>query len=394
MIEDKDDDTVQNPESPQPDDQSEVEDSTSGLVEDPTEGGGQDTQSLEADQEVAFEEAGVPDDMAALRDALEATLLKSSGEFEIEAMTEISNSGIVGVGIGLGDPDSIAGGMSPPGMPSLTIFTESEMPREALLKEISKTAGTKALSSMAIDQVVVGTVDALSHRARHRPAPGGVSVGHVDVTAGTLGSRVTGTQSPWTNRHMVLSNNHVLANSNAGRVGDSIIQPGRADGGSHPSDQIAILSRWVPIRFGGAPNVVDCAFGWAWHQRIRGEQYYLRSGRPAYYRTGTRPVAPRLGLVVGKSGRTTGLTQGRVTQIGVSVNVNFGGGRVALFRNQTAIRSVNSRPFSAGGDSGSLVWEWRTGVRPVGLLFAGGGGVTFVNPISAVLGALKIRLLP
>jgi hypothetical protein len=31
-------------------------------------------------------------------------------------------------------------------------------------------------------------------------------------------------------------------------------------------------------------------------------------------------------------------------------------------------------------------------VRPVGLLFAGGGGTTFVNPIGTVLAALNIRL--
>jgi hypothetical protein len=245
-----------------------------------------------------------------------------------------------------------------------------------------------------IQQVVVGSVDAYSHRARHRPAPGGVSVGHVSITAGTLGSRAIGLTAPWNNRHLILSNNHVLANSNAARVGDSILQPGPADGGRHPGDQIAVLARWVPINFGGAANVVDAAFGWAWHERIRGEQYYISGGRAAYYRTGTAPLAASLGLIVGKSGRTTGLTQGRVTQIGVSVNVNYGAGRVALFRNQIAIQSVNANPFSAGGDSGSLIWHWANGVRPVGLLFAGGGGTTFANPIGSVLAALNIRLLP
>ena len=214
---------------------------------------------------------------------------------------------------------------------------------------------------------------------RSRPAPSAAAPG---LTA------------PWTNRHLILSNNHVLANSNAAAVGDSIVQHGPADGGHHPADQIAVLARWVPISFGGAANLVDCAFGWAWHERIRGEQYYLSGGSPAYYRTGTAPLAASLGMTVGKSGRTTGLTQGRVTQIGVSVNVNYGGGRVALFRNQIAIQSVNANPFSAGGDSGSLIWNWAAGMRPVGLLFAGGGGTTFANPIGTVLSALNIRLLP
>ena len=260
--------------------------------------------------------------------------------------------------------------------------------------QLAQAAGTSALSTIPIQQVPVGVVDAFSHRARHRPAPGGVSVGHVAVTAGTLGSRAIGLTAPWTNRHLILSNNHVLANSNAARVNDSIIQPGAADGGRHPADQIAVLARWVPIAFGGAPNVVDAAFGWAWHDRIRGEQYYLSGGAPRYYRTGTAPLPATLGMLVGKSVRTTALTQGRVTQIGVSVNVNYGGGRIALFRNQIAIRSVNNNPFSAGGDSGSLIWQWGAGLRPVGLLFAGGGGTTFANPIASVLAALNIRLLP
>lgn len=356
---------------------------------------GSDLEALgfEAEQQSVFAEAGVSSDLLALRDAVDATLLAASGQIAASS-DAASTQGIVGVGIGLPDPDSLAFGVGGPGEPTLTLFTESALPREALLSQLAQIAGTRALSSMSVQQVPVGVVDAYSHRARHRPAPGGVSVGHVNITAGTLGSRAIGLTAPWNSRHLILSNNHVLANSNAGRVNDSIVQPGPFDGGRHPGDQIAVLARWVPINFGGAANLVDAAFGWAWHERIRGEQYYLSGGSGAFYRTGTAPLAASLGLIVGKSGRTTGLTQGRVTQIGVSVNVNYGGGRVALFRNQIAIQSVNANPFSAGGDSGSLIWRWATGVRPVGLLFAGGGGTTFANPIGAVLAALNIRLLP
>ena len=366
---------------------------SSGLEDPDAAGAGIEALSFEAEQQSVMTEAGVSSDLLALRDAVEATLLAASGE--LMALSDApSTAGIVGVGIGLSDPDSIAFGPGGPGEPTLTLFTNSALPQDALINQLAQSAGTRALSSMPVQQVPVGEVEAYSHRARHRPAPGGVSVGHVDITAGTLGSRAIGLTAPWTNRHLILSNNHVLANSNAGKVNDSIIQPGRADGGRHPADQIAIFARWVPISFGGAPNLVDAAFGWAWHQRIRGEQYYLSGGTGAFYRTGTAPLAASLGMTVGKSGRTTGLTMGRVTQIGVSVNVNFGGGRVALFRNQIAIRSGNANPFSAGGDSGSLIWQWATGVRPVGLLFAGGGGTTFANPIGAVLAALNIRLLP
>ncbi|MGS1009900.1 hypothetical protein [Achromobacter anxifer] len=368
--------------------------SAAGSPENPdSDSAGLDALSEEAEQQATLTEAGVSKDLLALRDAVEATLLAASGEFATLSEAP-STEGIVGVGIGLPEPGDIAFGIGGPGEPVLTIFTETLLPQDAIMGQLAQAAGTRALSSVAVQQVPVGVVDAYSHRARHRPAPGGVSVGHVNVTAGTLGSRTIGLTAPWTNRHLILSNNHVLANSNAGRVNDSIIQPGAADGGRHPADQIAVLARWVPISFGGAANFVDAAFGWAWHERIRGEQYYLSGGRAAYYRTGTAPLAASLGLIVGKSGRTTGLTQGRVTQIGVSVNVNYGGGRVALFRNQIAIQSVNANPFSAGGDSGSLIWHWATGVRPVGLLFAGGGGTTFANPIGAALSSLNIRLLP
>ena len=382
---------LENPGDGEEERQPEAGSAASGPQDPDTGGGDLDAMGHEAEQRAAMDEAGVSDDLVALRDAIEATLLAAAGENRAQA-GDSPAGGIVGVGIGL--PEAGGLGACAPGQPVLTLFTEAPMAPEALMARVAQSAGTRALSSLAVQQVTTGAVDAFSHRARHRPAPGGVSVGHVDVTAGTLGSRAIGLTAPWSNRHLVLSNNHVLANSNAGRVGDSIIQPGRADGGSHPADQIAVLARWVPIQFGGAPNLVDAAFGWAWHQRIRGEQYYVSGGAPAYYRTGTAPLAATLGMTVGKSGRTTGLTMGRVTQIGVAVNVNFGGGRVALFRNQIAVRSVNANPFSAGGDSGSLVWQWASGVRPVGLLFAGGGGTTFCNPIGAVLAALNIRLLP
>ena len=366
---------------------------SSGPENPESDAAGLEALGVEADQQSVFAEAGVSDDLLALRDAVEATLLAASGQPEAQADAP-STQGIVDVGIGLPDPDSVTFGVGGPGEPTLTLFTESALPQDKLLGLLAQSAGTRALASVPVQQVTVGAVDAYSHRARHWPAPAGVSVAHVSVTAGTLGSRAIGLTAPWNNRHLILSNNHVLANSNAARVGDSILQPGPADGGRHPGDQIAVLARWVPINFGGAPNFVDAAFGWAWHERIRGEQYYLSGGNAAFYRTGTTPLAASLGLTVGKSGRTTGLTQGRVTQIGVSVNVNYGGGRVALFRNQIAIQSLNANPFSAGGDSGSLIWHWAAGLRPVGLLFAGGGGTTFANPIGAVLAALNIRLLP
>jgi len=43
----------------------------------------------------------------------------------------------------------------------------------------------------------------------------------------------------------MLSNNHVLANSNAAKKGDAILQPGSADGGSKT---VARLECFIPIQ--------------------------------------------------------------------------------------------------------------------------------------------------
>ncbi len=47
----------------------------------------------------------------------------------------------------------------------------------------------------------------------------------------------------------MLSNNHVLANSNDATAGDAILQPGPADGGRLGPDTIAVLERFCPIEF-------------------------------------------------------------------------------------------------------------------------------------------------
>jgi hypothetical protein len=98
-------------------------------------------------------------------------------------------------------------------------------------------------------------------------------------------------------------------------------------------------------------------------------------------------------MIVGKTGRTTGLTVGRITAVRVAVNVNYGGGLIAHLVDQVSIQSVSATPFSAGGDSGSSIWTCNAVRNPVSLLFAGGGGVTFGNRRTSVVRALDIHLL-
>ena len=351
-----------------------------------------DDESIDA----AEMEVEADDDLVALKSELEKKLAANANTAtEAESIQEIEGSNIVGVGLGTADPEALAAEGSQnmlPGETGLVCFTVEPCSNEQLASEISSVAGTSALSSLPVLQVPVGIVDAFSHRMRMRPAPGGISVGHQAITAGTLGCLVRGTSAPRNRRLMILSNNHVLANSSNARLGDCIAQPGPFDGGRCNRDRIAILERFIRINFRGGTNYVDCATGWAWPNRVRRELMYLRGTTPRYFRVGARPVAPRPGMLVGKTGRTTQLRSGRITAVGVSVNVNFGGGRIAHFRDQIAIRGTTSAGFSAGGDSGSLIWEWRRGLAPVGLLFAGGGGTTFGNRIGRVLSALRVRM--
>lgn len=311
----------------------------------------------------------------------------SSNAMSLAGARNIDSAGVVGVGLS-------GGGV--PGQSSLVIYVENEANEEQVRREMVDVMGVQAASddSLPVEIEVTGLVEAYSsNRSKFRPAPAGASVGHYKITAGTIGGWARG-RGNRSRRQLMVSNNHVLANVNAGRFGDSIIQPGSHDGGINTADRIAILERFVKISFAsGARNYVDCATGWCWPDRVRRDHVYHRGGSTArFFRIGNSVVQPKVNMVVGKTGRTTDLTQGTIRATGVSVNVNFGSGRVAHFRDQFSVRSTNSQVFSAPGDSGSFVWQWDRRLSPVGLLFAGGGGTTFCNRMSRVVAALDIRL--
>ena len=90
-----------------------------------------------------------------------------------------------------------------------------------------------------------------------------------------------------------------------------------------------------------------------------------------------------LGDAVKKSGRTTGLTTGVILQTDVTVDVSYGGGKVARFVDQ-----LMAGPMSAGGDSGSAVLN--DGDELVGLLFAGSDSTTIFNHIDNVFMELNV----
>jgi hypothetical protein len=345
------------------------------------------------------EQASLAPDAASLTAGFSTQLLDAHGAIaeavKGQARTGISTvsldegreglANVEGVGLGLSEP-----GDGPPGQPTLNVFvaerTTPDKVREALVDGL----GVQGAGDLALTVRRSGKFEAQPHTFRIRPAPGGVSVGHYRITAGTLGCLAIGRNEPRNHRLMALSNNHVLANSNNAVFGDSIIQPGQYDGGSHPNDQIAITERFVTLQFGGATNYVDCATGWCWPDRVRRELIYPYGGNYYLFRIGGNPQYATLGGIVGKTGRTTQLTQGIVVATNWSGWVNYGVG-YAWYVGQTVVQGRGG-DFSRPGDSGSVIWKWESGLPPVGLLFAGGGGYTIANPMPWVTYFLDINL--
>jgi hypothetical protein len=176
-----------------------------------------------------------------------------------------------------------------------------------------------------------------------------------------------------------LSNNHVYANENLASIGDDVIQPGTFDGGSSPADDIGTLADFEPIVFStSANNVIDAAIASTTTSLVGNATPSDGYGTPK-----STPVAAQLRMKVMKYGRTTSQTNGTIIGINGTFLVGYDSG-TARFVNQI---EISGGSFSAGGDSGSLIVVQKGGdkLKPVGLLYAGGGGSTIANPIDVVL---------
>jgi hypothetical protein len=260
------------------------------------------------------------------------------------------------------------------------------------------------LTSQAKGEVDVRVIGRLDKRAKApatpwyqrnvRPLAIGASVGHVDVTAGTIGAFVKRGSVTY-----ILSNNHVLANEDLAKAGDWILQRAAFDGGKQPVERVARLRFWVKLKPSGR-NFVDAALA-AIEEDIEHDAATLRAVVGGKNRTlaGLGPEFVDEGETVHKIGRTTGPTKGRVTAFDLdNVIVNYDAGNLR-FDNQIEIEGTGTLPFSDGGDSGSMIVN--ADMQGVALLFAGGEvggangmGLTYANPMHRVLKDLKATLLP
>jgi hypothetical protein len=303
-------------------------------------------------------------------------------------------SNVVATGVGF----KIAGD-TPTTEPSVIVSVVKKLPVGQLA---ASSIVPRSLGDVKTDVIETGKIVAFQDpKLKMRPARPGVSIGHHLITAGTFGCLVQrGGQI------FILSNNHVLANSNAASPGDAIWQPGRHDGGT-AADQIGVLEQFIPIGFSGgttpspgcsplaalmklfgAParalinepgnNTVDCAIARPLSSDLVISDI-LNIGVPVGV------GSAMLGTPLQKSGRTTGYTKGQIIQIDVTVSVDYGG-KIATFQNQ-----LMAGAMSQGGDSGSAVLDMDK--RVVGLLYAGSDSTTILNPIQFVLDALQVQVV-
>jgi len=221
------------------------------------------------------------------------------------------------------------------------------------------------------------SVEPMARTTRVRPLVGGISVGSVHITAGTLGGvavdMATGTL-------VGLSNNHVLLASKwgdqRGYPNGEVVQPGVADGGRLPDDLVGYAHRGYPV-LGDRDNPIDAAI-------FRP----IVDVTPDVLGIEVRKVTaePEVGMRVVKSGRTSGVTYGEVTCLDATVDVRGWG--TARFVDQVLVEPAFMKP----GDSGSLVFNAEDG-SIVGLGFAGSDRVSVFNRATAVESLLDILIL-
>ncbi|RJX25610.1 MAG: hypothetical protein C4554_07090 [Dethiobacter sp.] len=306
---------------------------------------------------------------------------------------------VIGMGVGMKWKNA-----QPTGEPALVVLVTHKKAREELCSSDlipEKLAGMQ-IDVLAIGYPLAGGGEIMENPAQTlarqiRPVKGGFSVGHKNITAGTIATCIYnilpenstsahnyGTGIP--GRYYILSNNHVLANSNLAAPGDPILQPGPFDGGMYPRDRIATLSRFVPITFEPPVprekhhNLVDAAIAEGEFHNLNREIYWIGHVR------GWRPKNEiTVGIYVQKTGRTTNYSVGRITAINATVDISYDAGRTARFKDQIITTNI-----SAGGDSGSLVTTLDN--VAIGLLFAGSSIATIVNQIENVRSLLQVEI--
>lgn len=287
----------------------------------------------------------------------------------------VSGDNVVGVGIS----EKVVEGKNT-GEATVCFYVRRKLPPsqvtgETLVPQAISLPGDKAVFT---DVKEIGPLRLEAVFKKTKPLQSGFSIGHPNITAGTLGAIVKRA-----GKLFVLSNSHVLADSGLALIGDPIVYPGAMDGGVVPANLAASLSTFVPFDTTGAlVNRMDAAIAEIAANR-------LGALNLAIYKAATPlgTVKPKRAMVVAKFGRTTGKTTGTIIDVNFRFTLTYPGvGSVGY------IDQVLCTRYTDGGDSGSIVVDTGSG-KIVGLHFAGANGGSVFNPIRPVMKELGIRFV-
>jgi endonuclease G len=237
---------------------------------------------------------------------------------------------------------------------------------------------------------VLEVEDKTSRKQRLEPIVPGISISHVEGSAGTFGSVVYDRNS---GDPFLLSNWHVL-HTGGGDVGDAVVQPGPFDDANIRGNEVGVLVR-SHLGLAG-----DCAVCSTTERDF--ETQVLELGI-----TPARVGRAELDDHVVKSGRTTGVTRGIVTRIEVTTNLNYPGvgpRKIGGFEigPDPAFPAADNE-ISRGGDSGAtwLATDRKGDATDVvlGLHFAGESSMSteeyaLACNINSVLTKLNVGLAP
>jgi hypothetical protein len=235
----------------------------------------------------------------------------------------------------------------------------------------------------------------LHQNSQGSPIMLGTSGGNVNDTSGNFCcSGTLGALLVRNGTNFILSNNHVLARSGKALAGEVISQPGLVDNRCAAGATVANFTQAVKLNPGGT-SAADAAIAQVVSGKVDPTGAILglgptTCGVPSAVPPANTTATPTIGMLVAKSGRTTGLTCSTIAAVNMTVPVQYENACgsqstfTVTYNNQIDILSTT---FGGPGDSGSLIVDAQT-AQPVGLLYAGSDTDTVANPIHDVLSNL------
>jgi len=278
--------------------------------------------------------------------------------------------------------------------PRIVVYIESEEYRDKIPDkidgfkvEVIVVGKIKALSLLQLEEIEPSYTypEPVSRTAAVRPLVGGVSIGVPEDAfggkmAGTLGLVVKGPEGGY----YIVSNAHVIAMNSKAQflpLGTAVLQPGTYDGGTL-WDAVGELYEYINIVFGPkGKNYADAAIARITIPDYRVGEVLGSDNQSTYVISGIGEV--RVGDIVRKSGRTTGVTNSTVIDVNATVKVWYTRSKWAVFYDQILVK----QPFVESGDSGSPVDK---NSAFVGLVFAGSSKVAVVCKATYVVNGLGI----